>query len=210
MFRNMPAGPVVAAIGSLLMAWFPVRAAEPPTIDPFGPMPGQSGWQRDDAVPGSVELSDGSVRRGLVYLTRDKRLQIYDEALQRQREVPLQMVKQIDGTIKKEWLEREWKYKETTANEKMYTGRRYPVREYLHTVTLKNGRTISGPLSAIVYVEPSQHSVGQSDDQQPEPERFLLNKRNKGELGASLKSLVYVKQIKLGKEAMEKGNKKGR
>ena len=194
------------AVVMLFMALPMLRAGEPAAINPFGPAP----TQREDAVPGCIELSDGSLHAGLVYLTRDKRLQIYDEALQRQREVPLQMVKQIDGTIKKEWLEREWKYKETTANEKMYTGRRYPVREYLHTVTLKNGRTISGPLSAIVYVEPSQHSVGQSDDQQPEPERFLLNKRNKGELGASLKSLVYVKQIKLGKEAMEKGNKKGR
>ena len=206
MLPSRSAGRVAMAVIMLLMALPMLRAGEPPAINPFGPAP----TQREDAVPGCIELSDGSIHSGLVYLTRDKRLQIYDEQLQRQREVPLQMVKQIDCTVKKEWLEREWKYKETTTNEKMYTGRRYPAREYLHTVTLKNGRTISGPLSAIVYVEPQQHSAGQSDEQQPEPERFLLNKRNKGELGESLKSLVYVKRIKLGKEAMEKGNKKER
>ncbi len=162
-------------------------------------------------MPGCLELSNGSIHSGLIYLTRDKRLQIYDEELQRQREVPLQAVKQIDCTIKKEWLEREWKFKETTSDEKMYTGRHYPAREYLHTITLKNGRTITGPLSAIVYVEPRQPSTGQSEDQQsePEPERFLLNKRNKGEVGQDLKSLVYVKRIKLGKDAEEEG-KKGR
>jgi hypothetical protein len=191
---------VVTLIGLLTL-----RADEPPTINPFGQAPSQ----REDAVPGCIELSDGSIHSGLIYLTRDKRLQVYDEKLQRQREVPLQAVKQIDCTIKKEWLEREWKFKETTNDVKMYTGRHYPTREYLHTITLKDGRTISGPLSAIVYVQPQQQSLGRSEDQQSEPERFLLNKRNKGEVGQDLKSLFYVKRIKLGKEAIEKG-KKGR
>ena len=110
--------------------------------------------ERDDAVPGYIELSDGSIHPGMIYLTRDKRLQIYDEEMQRQREVPLQAVKQIDCTVKKEWMEKEWKFKETTSDEKLYTGRSYPAREYLHTITLNDGRTITGPLSAIVYVQP--------------------------------------------------------
>jgi hypothetical protein len=169
-------------------------AGEPPAINPFGPAPSE----REDAVPGCVELSDGSLHRGLIYLTRDKRLQVYDEALQRQREVPLLAIKQIDCTVKKEWLEREWKFKETTSDQKMYTGRGYPSREYLHTITLKDGRTITGPLSAIVFVQPKRTTSAE-----PEAERFLLNKRNKGELGQSLKSLVYVKRIKLG-EGLDK------
>ena len=142
---------VAIAMVALLVRWSAICAAEPPAINPFSPAPSQ----RDDAVPGCIELSDGSIHSGLIYLTRDKRLQIYDESVQRQREVPLQAVKQIDCTVKREWLEREWKFKETTSDEKLYTGRSYPAREYLHTITLKDGRTITGPLSAIVYVEPS-------------------------------------------------------
>ena len=92
--------------------------------------------EREDAVPGYVELSDGSIHPGMIYLTRDKRLQIYDEKLQRQREVPLQAVKQIDCSVKREWMEKEWRFKETTSDEKIYTGRSYPAREYLHTITL--------------------------------------------------------------------------
>ena len=88
----------------------------------------------------------------MIYLTRDKRLKIYDEQLQRQREVPLQAVKEIECKVKKEWMEKEWKFKETTSDEKIYTGRSYPAREYLHTITLRDGRTITGPLAAIVYV----------------------------------------------------------
>jgi hypothetical protein len=199
---SLAAAVVAFAAGSSTLA-----ADEPPAINPFGPATSQ----REDAVPGRIELSNGAVHSGLIYLTRDKRLQVYDEDLQRQREVPLQAIMQIDCSIKREWLEREWKSKETTSDEKMYTGRHYPAREYLHTITLKNGRTITGPLSAIVYLQPRQPGTGKSDDQQPEqePERFLLNKRNKGEVGQDLKSLVYVKRIKLGKAAMEEENSKG-
>ena len=101
---------------------------------------------------------------------------------------------------------KEWKFKETTSDEKIYTGRSYPAREYLHTITLHDGRTITGPLAAIVYVQPQQYDSSQpSEHAEPKAERFLLNKRNKGELGQELKSLVYVKRIKLGKEALEEG-----
>ena len=198
---------LAAAVVALAAGSSTLRADEPPTINPFGP----AALQREDAVPGRIELSNGAVHSGLIYLTRDKRLQVYDEDLQRQREVPLQAIKQIDCSIKREWLEREWKFKETTSDEKMYTGRHYPAREYLHTITLKNGRTITGPLSAIVYLQPRQPGTGQSDDRQPEqePEHFLLNKRNKGEVGQDFKSLVYVKRIKLGKDAVEEGKNGG-
>ena len=131
--------------------------------------------------------------------------------MQRQREVPLQAVKQIECTVKKEWMEKEWKFKETTSDEKMYTGRSYPAREYLHTITLErrphDHRAAVGhrlrPAAAVQF-RPARRSIRP----QPKPERFLLNKRNKGEIGQDLKSLVYVKRIKLGKEALEEGTKK--
>ncbi len=200
-------GKTAAAIIAILVGSSAPHAAEPPAINPFGQTPAE----REDAVPGYVELSDGSIHPGLIYLTRDKRLQVYDQQLQRQREVPLQMVKQIECTIKREWLEKEWKFKETTSDEKMYTGCSYPAREYLHTITLSDGRTIAGPLSTIVYVQPQQYSPVRPEEHRPQrkAKQFLLNKRNKGELGQDLKSLVYVKRIKLGKEALEEGKKKG-
>ena len=62
-----------------------VRGADPPAINPFGPKTAV----RDDAVPGYIETSDGVIHPGRIYLTRDKRLEIVDEQLQRQREIPL-------------------------------------------------------------------------------------------------------------------------
>jgi hypothetical protein len=190
-------GFVLSAVVAAAMS----AAAEPPALNPFGPASGEASRppEREDAVPGYLVLSDGTLRVGAIFLTRDKRLKIYDDRLERQREVPLQAVKQIECKIKKEWLEKEWTFKETTSDEKIFTGRTYPAREYLHTITLRDGRTITGPMAAIVYVQSSP---------QQEAERFLLNKRNKGDVGKSLKSLVYVKQIKLGDEALQEGKQK--
>ncbi len=197
--RRVACEPSFALAVSTILCAAALSAAEPPALNPFGPATSEGQAKRNDAVPGCLELSDGSIHPGMIYLTRDKRLKIYDERLERQREVPLQAVKQIECKVKKEWMEKEWKFKETTSDEKILTGRTYPAREYIHTITLRSGRTITGPLAAIVYVQASP---------QQDAERFLLNKRNKGEAGKTLKSLIYVKRIKLGEDALEDGKKK--
>lgn len=184
-----------------------LRAAEePPALNPFGPV--QS--ERDDAVPGYAELSNGRIFVGDIYMTRDKRIKLYDESIKRQREIPLRVIKQIDGNVLREWMEKEWRFKENANDEKYFTGRSYPSREYEHVITLQDGRKIAGPLSEIIYV---QRFVQDKDKPlaggaTAKPERLLLHKRDKGEPGTSLKALVYVKTIKLGEAALEEGRKK--
>jgi len=75
----------------------------------------------------------------------------------------------------------------------------YPAREYAHRITLQNGQAIQGTLSAIVYLQA---------DKSKEPERYLLHKRDKGNLETDLKSLVYVRSIRLGAKAFEEGKRK--
>jgi hypothetical protein len=183
---------LLLAVAVLLPA--AARADDPPAISPFGPRRPV----RDDALPGCLELSDGTVHPGRLYLTRDARLKIFDDQQQRQREVPLTAIKRIDCTVQKEWLEKEWRFKENANDEKVYTGHSYPVREYVHTITLRDGRTIKGELSGIVYVQPEEG----------EAERYLLHKRDKGELDTDLKSLLYVRSVRLGEDALEEGKEK--
>ena len=180
--------------------------ADPPALNPFAPPPAE----REDAVPGYVELSDGTVQVGMIYLTRDKRLQIYDEEMQRQREVPLRVVGEIECKVLKEWMEREWKFKDAASATKMYTGRAYPAREYSYVITLQDGRTIEGGLSGVVYVQPQRYDPSQPSAYRPavQPLKYILHKRQSGEIGDELKGLVYVKLIKLGEEAYEEGRKK--
>lgn len=165
---------------------------EPPPLNPFKRPAASPPVARDDAVPGYVELSDGSLHLGSLYLTRDTRLKVYDGQLQRQREIPLSAIRRIDAVVQNEWLEKEWRFRENANNEKVFTGRSYPVREYSHDITLQDGRVVRGPLSAIVYVQP---------DSEGKAERHLLHKRDKGPVGAELKSLIYVKTIELGAAA---------
>jgi len=185
-----------------------LQAAEPPAINPFGPRP--SPTQREDARPGYVELSDGTIHPGHLYLTRDVRLKIFDREMERQREVPLRVVKRIECGVVREWMEKEWKFKELASSEKMYTGREYPAREYLHRITLKDDRQIIGPLAGVVYVQPYRYTPSGPavHHDAPKPEKFVLYKRHKGEIGEDLKSLVYVKEIRLGKEAYDEGYRK--
>jgi len=180
---------------------------EPPALNPFGPVR----HEREDAIPGYLEMSDGKVYPGAIYMTRDKRLKLYDESLERQREVPLRVVKQIECKVLKEWMEKEWRFKELTKAEKYYTGRQYPAREYTHTITLNDDRTITGPLAEIIYVKPYlDPKATPSGGYRPQAkvERFLLHKRDKGKPGEDLKSLTYVRLIKLGEEALEEGRRK--
>jgi hypothetical protein len=203
---------VLVALGVAALAFGSARGylaaegEEPPAINPFG----RTTSERDDALPGCIELSDGTLHPGMIYLTRDKRLQVYDAKAQRQREVPLQAVKQIDCRVTREWMEKEWRFKETTSDVKMYTGRTYPSREYLHTIPLHDGRSISGPLASIVYLRPQESNEAKEgkDATTPRTEQYLLNKRNKGEPGQTLASLVYVKRIRFGKDALEAGQHK--
>jgi hypothetical protein len=206
--RGLPlaaAGMVLAALAVHALGGH-ASADEPPAISPFGPRT----VQRDDALPGYVETSDGKTFSGRIYLTRDTRLEIYDEAIQRQREVPLRVVKQIECRVVKEWIEREWRFRELTRDEKYYTGRSYPAREYVHTITLQDGRTITGPLSAIVYVQPEAEPAARraAAPRRPEPLRFLLHKRQAGEMETTLEELVYTRWIVLGEEALAEAREK--
>ncbi len=94
----------------------------------------------------------GKVHPGQVMLTRDARLKVFDEQQKKHREVPLKAIKRIDYTVLKEWVEEEWRFKENASDEKYFTGRGYPSREYTHKITLQNDRKIEGTLSGIVYV----------------------------------------------------------
>lgn len=186
--------------------------AEPPALNPFkvggGSAPGTQ--DREDAIPGYIEMSNGSIHYGRIFLTRDKRLQVNDEEMQREREIPLQPVEKIESKVIWESMEKEWRFKELASDEKLYTGRSYPARKCSYTVTLKSGKTISGALSGIVFLIPGDYGPGKGGEtpKAREPERYLIHKRDKGEIGQTLATLLYVKTIKLGEEAFEEGRRR--
>jgi hypothetical protein len=120
------------------------------------------------------------------------------------------VIKQIDCNVLEEREEGEWRFKETASNEKVYTGRTYPSREYAHTVTLSDGRQIAGSVAGVIYVVPGDYGAPEAGQRRApvEPEKFLLHKRDKGDFGQTLTALKYVKQVRLGEEAFQQGKAK--
>jgi hypothetical protein len=110
--------------------------------------------------------------------------------------VPLRVVQQLHCEVEKQWLEREWRFKENANDEKVYTGRSYPARKYLHKISLTNGGQIQGDLSGILYVRMSGRD---------KPIRLLMHKRHKGSVGAGVESLVYLRRVELGEQALQEG-----
>ena len=183
------------AITLVLLSPALLVADEPQALNPFGQQPAE----REDARQATIKTSDGQTYTGMAYLTRDMRLKIYDEKTKRQREIPLRVVKRIDANVKWERMEKEWQFKELAADKKLYSDKEYPAREFTHTITLNDGRKITGPISAIIY-----QKIKQTDGEPPIEKRFLLHKRQKGEPGTTLKKLIYVESVDFTEKPSQK------
>jgi hypothetical protein len=133
-----------------------------------------------------VTLSDGSTISGPISTTPDKPLRIWVDAEHQYIDVPLEQVRRIEASVLWERVEREWHFIASGSDVKEYTGRNYPARELQFTFTLRDGRRITGGTVAPLYVQAdgSQHLI-------------VLPKRQKGELGAGLASLLYPKTVEI-------------
>jgi hypothetical protein len=188
-----PKGPAVAVQGPADITFVEDDDTKPATgkaaTNPFGD-PG-TGVQRKDAVPGYVELSNGLKIPGYIYTTRAKRLKIFNLKRELYEYVPVPALKSIQSTVEWERMDKEWRFKEAGNPEKVYSGREYPVRKVMYTLTLRNDHEIAGHiLGQPVYVE---HG-GKIDP-------FILHDRDKGAMGATLDTLKYIKSVVFGPEA---------
>jgi len=174
-------------------------SGESAPANPFG----KTASRRSDALAGAVELSDGTLLPGLVYLTRGKDLEVFDTAKEKQRRIPLATVLTIEAVVEWERMDRQWRFKTAGDPEKVYTGKSYPNRMLSYRITLGNERVVEGHMAGQpLYVQPDE---GQA-------RLLVLHKRHKGPVDTKLKDLVYLKWVRLGevarKEAEEQLRKK--
>jgi hypothetical protein len=165
------------------------EAGKGKAASPFGD--GLGSIEHKDAVPGYIELSSGLKVPGRIYTTRAKRLKIYNLQCERYEYVPVAALKQIEGKVEWERMDKEWRFKEAGNPEKVYTGREYPVRMLAWTLTLRNDHEIVG------------HILGQPlyAEHNGKVERFILHKRDKGEMGRTLSDIPYIRRVVFGPEA---------
>ncbi len=174
-FAALTTGAVLVAASLARGDEDPDREAPPPPIERETPP------APPDSVAGALVLSSGDRVEGLVHLTRDATLKFFDPAKKELLSVRLDELTHLEQKPVAERMEKEWRWKENANDEKVYTGREYPMRELETTLHFKDGRALTGPLAALVFVA---NANGE--------QRFLLQKRQKGEPGQKLADLVYV------------------
>ena len=149
---------------------------------------------REDALPGVVELSNGQQMPGYLYTTRDKDWELYVEADKNYHRIPFIAVLSITANVVEEGKELEWRWKAMGVPEKVYTGRSYPTRRCTWTFHLIDGTRVTGAIKGQpLWIEYQGGKTGP----------LVIHERDKGELGQTLKDLVYIRQIIVSKRMME-------
>jgi hypothetical protein len=164
------------------------------TSKPASPLQ-QIAVDRDDIMPGYLELSDGTICPGQIFTTREKAWSVYDATASVYRRIPPTIVRQIDAIVVWERDEKDWRWKENGSDEKVFTGRSYSARLTNYAFILVDGQKITGSVQQPIYVR-----RGDGD-----PVQFILHERDKGPLDSKLPQLIYVRHVFLGKEALTRG-----
>jgi len=143
----------------------------------------------DQSRPGVITLSDGSKVKGKIATTQDKPIRIWVEKEKDYEDVPFDQIESAEVNVLWERDEKEWNFKETGSDIKVYSGKTYPARQTQYTFTLTDGTVIKGDVVAPLYVTTED---GKS-------KTYVLYKRDKGEIGQTLKDRPYVKSVSFGK-----------
>lgn len=168
------------------------KATTSPATRPTSLPSGSSPFKENDTDgkrPAVVTLSDNEKIKGRLSTTLEKPIRVWDDQKKEYRDIPFQFIKTIEAKVLWEREEKEWKFRESGSDIKEYSGKTYPAREMQYTFTLTNGQTITGGVVAPVYL------------QTPNGDKTLvLHKRDKGEVGQTLKDLIYVKSVDFSEE----------
>jgi hypothetical protein len=190
---------IILALALVLPA-LAARPGEPAGEEPDPPNPFEKPpAERPDAVPGKLERSDGSVFRGKVYLTRDKRLELYADAEKKWHQLKLEDLAALRWEVEFEQEEAEWRWKENGSDEKVLTGRKKVDRRYRTIAKRKDGTEVRGHIrGTVIYVKPEK----------AEERRFFLYWNQPADFDQKPEDLVYVKEVLFGEEAAREPEKK--
>ncbi|MFW6061602.1 MAG: hypothetical protein ACOC93_02220, partial [Planctomycetota bacterium] len=85
------------------------------------PFAEETGFAREDALPGVIALSNGRVLPGGLYTTRDKPLEVFAAEQKRWRRIPLLAVLSITPVVVEEKMALKWRWKAMGTPERVYT-----------------------------------------------------------------------------------------
>jgi hypothetical protein len=154
-----------------------------PATSPFKPAEDEGRRQA------TMTLSDGEKIKGRFSTTLERPLRVWVEEKNEYTDIPFKFIKTIQAKIIWERDEKEWHFRESGSDIKEYSGKTYPAREMQFTFTLANSQTITGGVAAPLYLDAKEGD-----------KTFIFHKRDKGEVGQSLKQLVYIDRVEFADE----------
>ena len=107
------------------------RPADKPTDHAENPLSSKNQPPRPDAVPGVIEMSNGTQAPGWLYTTRDKPWVVFDPNTDRWRQIPFITVLSINAVVTEEKYVLQWRWKAMGVPEKVFTGRKFPFDDRL-------------------------------------------------------------------------------
>lgn len=140
---------------------------------------------RQGEVRGTVIWSDGSSVMGIVHQSGWKPLKVFDTNKNKFKYIPFEHIAVLKIVVTKAEMVKEWRFKEESKTDKIYSGREYPRKDYEVHITLRGGQDVHGTCVGVFYVESGEEKT-----------RFYLKHYNRGTTEQVLDDLVHVKEMR--------------
>lgn len=135
---------------------------------------------------GVVELSTSAKYEGRVWTTLETPFRVWVDELKIYRDIDPSLVRKIEVKVNSETLEPDWRWKKEGSDEKIYSGKKYPLVDLGYKFTLLNDQQIEGTVVAPIYCFDGA-----------KVHHLALYKKYQGQLDETLKDIVYIKTITL-------------
>jgi len=167
-------------------------------VNPFGD---RRAKQPPDSVWGTMVLSNGESYEGWIYLTRGRMLKFFDAKKKENVEYALGQVSELTVRVTQLREEKEWRFKESASDEKVFTGKSYFRKDFVVTVVLPSGRK-----QELEVARGQPVYCLQKDGKVLKP---LLQPFMQGPVGAAPEALVHIRRIVMHKPGEAPASLKG-
>ena len=137
---------------------------------------------------GVIVLNGGQTVEGRIWTTLETPLRVWVEETKSYRDLDLGLISKVEVKVISEGMEDDWRWLKEGSDQKIFSGKKYPLVELEYVFTLVNGQRVEGGVVAPIYVV--EEGTGRKRS-------LALYKKYKGKLDETLKDVAYVKTMEL-------------
>jgi hypothetical protein len=164
----------------------PAPAADIPTTDPAVDALGTIHKAQDpeEARQGTLTLSDGTVLKGKIWTTLKTPFRVFVDETKMYNDIDMALVKHLEVIVDAANMEDDWRWLKEGSDQKIMTGKKYPLVQLRYKFALVNDQVITGGVVAPIFI-----------DAGPKVISVALYKKKQGTFDQTMKDVLYVKSI---------------